>query len=392
MARKRRPTSRTVLATPARVTGGAQVPTITATGVARPVSVGIYGPAYAMDTLANMQVGGPASGASNTYVAYRFRAEYSSTLTAARWYCLGPDHPGYGGGTGGTIRVAIETDSGGLPSGTVLASTDWAPGTNPGHFPNTSFASPATLTAGTLYHVTFTNRDASPTVNYVSVDNTLTFTQTTPRQPRWPDTDFAVLRKLGTAAWAVQNNYTPIVDLTYGNTAHQGQGYMEVELTNYFRINGRYQARELFTVSGGSKTVTGASLRLAKLSGSDSGDLTVALEDSSGNTIDSFTASTSSLPTLTPTADAAAGVWLSGTFTQARTLASGSTYRLRFSTAGTTDLWTRGIQQGDAYSLDTATYFSDGYAQASTDTGGTWATVTGLAASGDLQCYLTLGG
>lgn len=388
------------------------MPTITATGVLQPtipgpgVTGGLYGPAYAMDTLGNMQVGGPTwGGGLITQVAYRFRAEQSSTLTKFRPFIVpatSPYIPSYSGGTGGTLRMTVETDNNGVPSGTVLATRDLTGLTVAANkMAEYTIASPPTLTAGTLYHLVWTNIDPNPLTNYVSIDMTYVFGAIlSPRQPRWPDADFMALRRVTTGSWSAvpsggdsQGQYTPIIDLTYGNGAHQGQGYMEVELPNYLRINGRYQARELFTVSGGNKTVTGASLRVSKIAGSDSGALTATLEDSSGNPIDSCTMSTSSLPTQVPTADSGAGVWVSGTFTQARTLVSGSTYRLRFTTAGTTDLWTRGIQQGDgSWGFNAATYFTDGYCQASLDTGATWATVTGLSTSGDLQFYLTLGG
>lgn len=92
-----------------------------------------------MDGLANMQVGGPASGSPNTYVAVRFRATQTSTLKSFLAYWLGPDRPGYGGGTGGTVRVTLQTDNNGVPS-------------------------------GTTYDIVFTNIDASPTVNFCSID------------------------------------------------------------------------------------------------------------------------------------------------------------------------------------------------------------------------------
>src|SRR5687767_13355124 len=71
-----------------------------------PPSGTIYGSGYQMDALANMQVGGPASGANNTSVSYFFVAQSSSALNSIMIYALGADRPGYGGGNGGTLRVA----------------------------------------------------------------------------------------------------------------------------------------------------------------------------------------------------------------------------------------------------------------------------------------------
>jgi hypothetical protein len=368
----------------------APTPTATATPVPTPVptapsgSSGVYGTSYNMDTLANMQVGGSASGASNTFVSFRFRADRSSSLAAFRAYWIGPEYSGYGGGTGGTIRVTLQKDNAGVPSGTVLATRDVV--RPPSGFSQYAFASPPTVTAGALYHLVFTNIDPAPTLNFISVDLSYVYgSALSPRQPKWPDNDFAALRKLGTGSWAVQGGYTPIVDLTYGNGSHQGQGYMEVEVANKAVIAGSSNlVRERFTVSGGSRTVTGAAVRIAKTSGS--GSIVVRLEDASGNVIDSFSASTSSVPTLV-SRDSSSGVWVSGSFAAPRTLAGGATYSLRLSTDASTSLWTRGIQQGDGYAFDRSTYFADGTLQVSSNGGSSWSTVSGLGASGDLQFY-----
>lgn len=350
-------------------------------------SGGVYGTSYNMDTLANMQVGGPASGASNTYVSYRFRAERSEPLSAFRAMWIGPQYAGYGGGTGGTIRVTLETDNAGVPSGTVLASYTHVPGTSAAKFPLLSFPSPATLTAGTLYHLVFTNIDPSPTANYISMDLTYVYGKTlSPRQPSTPDVDFAALRKMGTGSWSVQGGYTPILDLAYASGTHQGRGYMEVEVANKAVIAGSSShVRERFTLSGGDRVVTGAAVRIAKTSGT--GDLVVRLEDSAGTLIDSFSVPTSTVPTLT-SGDSPSGVWVTGSFSTPRTLTNGATYNLRLSTDSATSLWTRGIQQGDTYGFHKSTYFADGQLQITTNAGSTWTTVPGLSTSGDLQFYL----
>jgi hypothetical protein len=393
------PTASTVASSPVPTTAPTAAPTPTPAPTATPAPTpvptpvptapsgasGVYGTSYNMDGLANMQVGGSASGASNTYVAYRFRAERSSALAAFRAYWLGPDYAGYGGGTGGTIRVTLQTDSAGLPSGTVLATRDIV--RPPSGFSQYAFASPPTLTAGALYHLVFTNVDPAPTVNFVSVDlSYVDGSALSPRQPKWPDNDFAALRKFGAGSWAVQGGYTPIVDLTYGNGSHQGQGYMEVEVANEAVIAGSSNlVRERFTVGGGTRTVTGAAVRIARTSGS--GAIVVRLEDSSGNVLDSFTALTSSVPTLASSGDSS-GVWVSGSFSAPRTLAGGATYSLRLSTDASTSLWTRGIQQGDGYAFDRSTYFADGHLEVTANGGSSWSTVPGLGTSGDLQFYL----
>ena len=349
------------------------------------MQVGAYGSSFNMDGLGNMQVGGPDSGAPNTSVSVRFRAEQSGALTAFRAYWLGADYAGYGGGTGGTIRASIRTDNGGVPSSTVLAFVDHV---RPSAlFPLLKFSSPATVTAGNVYHLVFTNIDPDPVENFSSINlSWVSGSVLSPRQPNTPDADYAALRRFGTDPWSLEGQYTPIIDLTYGNGLHQGKGYMEVEHPTPAIIAGTSEmVRERFTVSGGSRTVTGAAVRLARTSGS--GDLTVRLEDASGTVIDSFTVPASSIPSLSASGDPS-GVWVSGKFSTPHTLTDGATYHLRLSTDDSTSLWTRGIQQGDAYDFKPATYFADGFLQVSTDGGSSWSTAPELGASGDLQFFL----
>ena len=341
-----------------------------------PLTTGKYGPAINMDSLANETVGGP----SNMMVSFRFRAEQSSTLTAYRVYWLDETvGGGYGGGTGGTFRVSIKADSGGVPSGPDLAYTDVAPTDT---FPLHTFSAPASLTAGAVYHLVFTNTDGAPATNWSSVDCVYTMRSFSPRQPRWDDTDNAVLYKIPAGSWTVDPDFTPIMDLTYGNGLHQGQGYMETEDTSLSIAGTTDMVRERFTVSGGDRAVTGATVRLAKTSGT--GDLTVRLEDNTGTLIDSFTVPASSIPTVTGWDN---GAWVSGTFAQSRILTSGQEYRLRLSAPAGTAFFTRGIQQGGGNGFHPATYFSDGVLEVTTNSGSTWGYVTGLGDMGDLQFY-----
>lgn len=344
-----------------------------------PPDTGFYGPGLGMDSLANIQVG-----PSGVQCSMRFRAAHTTTLPNFRVYWLNQDYPGYGGGTGGTIRCTIQTDSGGVPSGTVLATLDVVhPASD---FPLKTFSSPPTLTAGTLYHLVFTNIDGSPNTNFVSIDHIWTRNATIPRQPTIPDTDWAVLEKIGSGAWAVAGNYTPIVDFTYGNGAHQGIGYMENEDTALSITGSNYMVRERLVVSGGDRVVTGAGVRVARASGS--GPLTVRLENSAGTLIDSFTIPAASIPTQSQSAGSQSGVWVAGVFSAARTLTNGATYYLRLSTDASTSYWVRGIQEGSSYGFDPATYFDDGLLQRTTN-GSTWNTVSGLDTEGDMQAYLT---
>ena len=145
------------------------------------------------------------------------------------------------------------------PSGTVLASTTIRTG-NPvsiGYLPLVTFSSPATLTAGSLYHIVFRNVDPSPTVNYVSIDSLYVYgTTLVPRQPGLSDLDWGQMMNSG-SGWTTRANFTPILDLGYANGVHGGMGYMEVWVRGYQRISGAsLKVRELFTVSGADRTVS----------------------------------------------------------------------------------------------------------------------------------------
>lgn len=340
-----------------------------------------YGPAFNMDALANLLLGGP----DETAASYRFRAEQSSTLTAFVAYWLDETFSSdYGGGTGGTFSITVEGDDDGEPDGTPLATESVAP---TDVFPVITFSTPATLTAGTLYHLVFTNVDASPTVNYSSIDCTAVFgalQSQVPRQPKWSDDDLAALVKED-GTWTEQTVHTPIIDLTYGNGQHQGQTYMEIESTELVIAGTDNMVRERITVSGGSRVVTGAAVRMAKNSGT--GDLTVRLEDGLGVLIDSFTVPASSIPTL-DSAGLPSGAWVSGSFTSPRTLTNGSTYHLRLSTDASTEMWTRGMESAHVGDMDQSLAFSDGVLETTTD-GSTWETVSGLGNYGDMQFYFT---
>lgn len=355
-----------------------------------------YGPAYAIDALQNLRVG--YLNADNYQVTQRFRAPKSGNITSVRTWLknMGTVVPGYGLGDGGTIQITIETDSGGLPSGTQVGTgvataypgaADGS-GVNSGRFSDWSFSSSVAITEGEVYHIKYVNIDANPDENYCSVNGTYQFSTPNPLpspvQPRWPDDSFATLTKQ-TGVWQVFPGTTPIVDLTFDDASHWGSAYMDYELTNCPDITSTAWVRERFTPTA-NRTVTGVAVRIAKTSGT--GNLNIRLENGSGDLIDSCSLSTATVPTLTKTANLSAGIWVTGAFTSEPTLAASSEYRLRLSADASTTLWTRGIQSGEAYGFHSSTCFADGLMEYSTNSGSSWAQVTGLAQYGDIQFYL----
>jgi hypothetical protein len=301
------------------------------------------------------------------------------------------DGSGYSGGTGGTIEVTVQTDDGTTahaPSGTVLATTSITPG-NPisiGYLPLISFPSPATLTAGQLYHVVFRNIDPNPAANFVSLDGVFMYQPTSPRQPLFSDVDWGQPLKTGSGAWADRSNTVPIAALTYANGVTQGLGYMEVWVVNYKSISGVAMAREAFTVSGGDKTVSTVSVRLMRISGTS--PLTVRLETSDGTLVEQGTIPSSAIPIGTPGDHGGTGhaAWATFTFLASHVLTNGQSYNLVLSAPADTVYSIFVIRKGVDYSFPASTYFADGYAQYNPGTG--WVGFTDEDGEPDIQSDL----
>jgi hypothetical protein len=353
----------------------------------------VYGPGIQMDALGNMQVGGTASGADNTFVSFFFIAATSSTLTSVQAYVKDETNAGYGAGTGGTIQASVQTDSGGAPSVSLAATSLTGPfaGSSNSPFQTWTFGTPPSLVAGTKYHIVFTNTNSSPTVNFVSVNNTYLQNEVHPRQPHFSDSSWGAARKFGTGgAWTTssEQQYTPIMQLVYGNGVTQGHGYMEAGSLSGGSpglISGTANmVRERFTVTGLSRAVTGAGVRLQRISATS--PLTVTLENSSGSVLDSFSVAASSVPTGADDGSGEPAGWVTGSFSTPQTLSNGAEYRLRLSTASGSSYKMWVIRRGVDYGFVTPTYFGDGLSEVTTN-GSTWASLGRVANQNDLQFY-----
>jgi hypothetical protein len=331
------------------------------------------------DSLANTQIGGPSA----NQFAFRFRAATSSALQSVRLYIIGGNHAGYGAGTGGTIQATIQTNGASdMPSGTVLATTTFAGTDGAGKL--VTFSSPASLTAGTLYHLVFRNIDGSPSANYSSVNSTFVFGSTlSPRQPKWPDTDMAVLLKQGSGGWGTRGAYTPLMDATFANGTHQGNGYMEfwVGSGQAARIGGSDQARETFN-NPTARTITKVAARLERSSGS--GALTLSLY--SGSTLIAQGSVPASSISGNGEGDNGGGAWAVVTI-PATVLPAGSGSLVLTAPSGTLYL-SHGIRKGGDYGYDSSTYFDDGQAQESSNGGSSWAPLQGRSNGSDFQWYV----
>lgn len=313
------------------------MPAPTPTATPGPAVTGIYGAPLNVDTKANLQVGWT----DHAKLAHRFRASTTSTITSVRFAQRGGSV--YSGGTGGEMRVSIQGDRAGLPSGTAIDSATYTPG-NPGGawatFDAVTLSAP--VVRGTLYHVVFENIDPDPVANYISVNELFVYGPTlTPRQPAFADADYAVLYA-APGAWGVQDNFTADMDVAYADGGHDGVAYVQ-NMTQYFgTISGSRSVREHFTVIGNGHVVSEAFVRVRRASGSDPLVLTVRQGTA---VVASGEVSADAVPQSEAGNDDGGSVWASVTFPTV-TLVAGTTYDLVLTTAPTSTYTAAPIREG----------------------------------------------
>jgi len=349
----------------------------------------VYGSAQG-DSRNNHQIG-----QSNNRLAFRFRASTTSAANSIRVQQRGLGGSNtYSGGTGGTIRVSIQTDNGGVPSGTILSALTFAPGNPAGNWEvwtGLTFPAPATLTAGQMYDIVFDNVDAAPNTNWISLNDLFYWGGLVPRQPTFSD-DYAVLYASPTT-WVLQTHDTPIMDLAYANGAHDGMNYIGAMGNYYGSISGSSMVREHFTVSGSARTVTSAAVKVKRISGTS--PLTIRLETGSGALIEAVAIPSSSialgnLPASDGDASTLGGnTWAIANFLSSHVLANGASYNLVLSSPADTQYIAVPVQEGTTKGMFSRA-FTDGDGQGTRDGGSTWPYLYPYLATArqDLQFYL----
>ena len=363
-------------------------PTPTPTPPAGPAG-SAYG-TIAADSKANLRVGPDGS------LAHRFRASTSSALTAVRFSQRGG--PVYSGGTGGTMVISVRPDDGtGRPAATRLSSLTYVPGNASGDwttYRNLSFSSPALLTAGEIYFVVFENTDSAPLTNYISVNELAVLGGlSSPRQPTFADSDHGVLYTRN-GSWYLDGAYTAVMDLTYANGRTDGQGYIEAMIAMYGLVNGAdNMVRERFTVTGGDRVITSASVRIKRTAGTS--PLTLRLETNAGTLIDSAVVPADAVPLSSMGGKMLGSAWVTAFFGTTHRLIDGTTYHLELVTAADTTYAMVPLREGtDSGEIGgpgqptgfRSTRFTDGDGQKTTDGGSTWSNLY-LWSPVDLQFY-----
>lgn len=357
------------------------------------VSAAVYRGGVQCDSRDNHRIGSTG----NNKVSHRFIASTTSAVTGFRLQERGlGGGTTYSGGTGGTIRASMQADVNGLPSGTMLCSTQWNPGNPTGSWevwPLHTFSSGATLTAGQTYHMVLENIDPNPTVNYISINDLFWFNNganiSGRRTPCYPD-EFATLERT-TGAWNLGSNLTPIFDLIYANGVHDGCNYIG-SMESYYRkiISTTSMVRERFTATE-SYTIDHVSVKVKRISGT--GDLTIAIKEGS-TTLASGTVPASEIMLGGYPNVAADWTWQYGnnswaTIEAAVTIETGHTYDVQLSTDASTEYICVGVQQGDSKGMDGPNF--GGVAQYTTNSGSSWG---GLYAydNTDLQFFFSSSG
>lgn len=345
----------------------------------------IYGNPWQTDGLNNQQIGAP-----NAYeMSYRDRSLHTGTLTSIDVYrkADGTQGPtGYADGTGGSIRCRVETDSAGVPSGTLISANANATVTtaaNTGVMDRYTFTASISDVLGTLRHLRFTNVDGSPSANFTSINNlNLSDLVPTPLQPAYLDADRAVLVKVGAGSFVLNRDRYLIVAFNYADGFTYGVSYYDALSQSGQREigSGGRMVRLNFTPTG-NVSVVGAHMRVAKRNSSTSAVLVASLIDltGGGTVLETANIAAASVNIGASAADAGNGYgmrYVSFTF-PSRTLLAGRNYSLQLSSTEVTNHYfsfpSRRAAVGDFMATVGPDAFTDGYWEYSTN-GTVWNT------------------
>ena len=359
-----------------------------------------YGPGIRADSLANTPIG-----KAGIQVSCRFRADPGGVFLGARPYLIWSfKRQGYHAGTGGTLRVELQSDDGTplhRPSGQVLASNVRRLAlvrTSDRFYPLLAFDRAPVLRPGAFYHLVFSNADPDPDSNFVSVNALFLKSCSPPLQPRLADADWAMLmRSKVSPAWTIRRSagsregFTPILEIAYAGGKSQGMGYMEFWMGAPKPISGPDAVRESFTVSGPARLAVAVSARVRRLQGG--APLVLRLEQGDGKLLAEGKAE-GALPAATPTASLGGCDWATFTFPEPQALASGRSYHLVLSAPAGTRYEAFPMRKGTDKGFSDTTLFADGHAEF--NDGGGWAGWEqwgkGGLTNSDLQFFFSLAG
>jgi hypothetical protein len=329
----------------------------------------LYGSCIRADSLANTPIG-----KAGIQVSCRFRADPGGVFLGARPYLIWSfKRMGYHAGTGGTLKVDLQSDDGTpqhRPSGQVLATTARRMAlvaTSDRFYPQLAFDRAPVLRRGSLYHLVFSNTDPDPEHNFVSINALFLKSAEAPLQPGTDDADWAMLmRSRVSPAWTVRRTpgsregFTPILEIDYAGGRSQGMGYVEFWMGAARPISGSGQVRETFTVSGPARLAVSVSARVRRLEGT--APLTLRLEQGDGKVLAEGEAK-GPMPACTPSGSLGGCGWVTLAFPEPQALASGRTYHLVLSAPDSTRYEAFPMRKGSDKGFSDASLFADGHAE-----------------------------
>jgi hypothetical protein len=295
-----------------------------------------------------------ASKAPNGYWdkhSYRFVAEHTGTVKTVRWE--NRTGSGYSVGSGGTIRLSIQTDKGGVPSGQKLGYTA---------------AVQPRLTYGTTYHIVF--EQLAPNVGKVSVNDLHDWTPPPDGLVIFPllKSKLASIRYENNA-WRVMPGYIPIYELVYTDGVAKGQPWMDGGRSCFQNIGGGNVARQTFVMYDTSVTVRG--VYFAFFRNGSVGTVTIRLTNNGNQTLSQATID-GNRATYATAGDSGAVRWLY-TAIGPTTFAKGGTYHVAFQAPAGSGLRAMPSTDGYFYGFaNKAGHYLNRGAQYSTSGGASW--------------------
>ena len=347
----------------------------------------LYGPGtIVMDSLANLVVGVEAGLAR--VVSQRFRAPSSDHVSTVKAYFISSgDRPGYSLGNGGKIRVSIYPDDGSAAHRPDLGKSPLAQGIHipqlangqpaGGFFPEVQLNSSLPLQSGTLYHILYENIDTNPAANYVSVNNSLTWSENG-RPARWAHPhDLAVLlgmRPVGSSQGYDWDEYStgtsdrsdpfeiPIFQVTLASGAIFGNSDMETGNVDYrhWRVKADRPIRERIKPAA-DRIVSGLSVMTAASQG---GSLKWEIKEGSTVLVEGLI--NQSTPNFSSTSFWSAGgrfKWYDVALPRNVTLRAGGTYDLVFTPMGGSEWVFADERNGADYGFQWPASFNESQAQ-----------------------------
>ena len=346
-------------------------------------------------------------------VSIRFLAPKNGKIHHVMPYWKNDNADTYSKGTGGTYDVHLMADDGGAdgkPTGSPIATSRIThnivdqDGDSDVYWSVVTFQSPPDIVEGTRYHLVFENVHSDPDNNFCSFNNLLTYdgselpgdTQENYSAPSIPMSDWAICHtdlndtNINSNTYAQRDGLRPtcVITLDTNNDGVAddafGNGYIHAMSPEpgssrgfqHFIGGSTYLRQPLLPAQ--NKTITALSLVMARYTGGSNGtgDLTVAIKDANGATIESAVVSSSAFQSTSVTTGEYTS-WVRVPLSGNTTLIQGQRYYIQLSAPSGTEYTLNVLREGRAQGQTNfpayGNYsFREGYMEVSTNGGASW--------------------